>query len=224
VADLKILAGLARDHSRRQLAAVSYNLYKETGDLVSFDEAIANEKRALGAWGEIVAAAGDIYSEDLAFGVHHVGFSRHWKEELALLRRDFALLQAERAKAVTKPGVKPVRVPARGGEPPAVELMPVAAAVPGRDVVVNAKVSAPGGLKWVRLRYRHLTQYEDYETAGMTLDSGMGLYTGRIPAAFVDPKWDLMYFVEAVGLDGAGRMYPDLEREMPYVVMPVANR
>jgi len=27
--------------------------------------------------------------------------------------------------------------------------------------------------------------------------------------------------VEIVGKNGAGRMYPDLEREMPYVIVPV---
>ena len=42
-----------------------------------------------------------------------------------------------------------------------------------------------------------------------------------IPAAFIDPKWDLMYFVEVVDRAGAGRMYPDLERETPYVVIAV---
>ena len=49
----------------------------------------------------------------------------------------------------------------------------------------------------------------------------MYLYSAAIPAAFVDPKWDLMYFVEVVGKNGAGRMYPDLERDTPYVIVPV---
>jgi len=76
-------------------------------------------------------------------------------------------------------------------------------------------------VKWIRLRYRHVTQYEDYQTAEMTLDAKTGLYAGRIPASFVDAQWDLMYFVEAVGKDGAGRMYPDMETETPYVVVKV---
>jgi hypothetical protein len=76
-------------------------------------------------------------------------------------------------------------------------------------------------VKWVRLRYRHLSQYEDYATAEMTLDAKSGLYRGRIPAAFIDPKWDLMYFVEVVDARGAGRMVPDLETAAPYVVVSV---
>ena len=53
--------------------AVAYNLYKSTGALRPFDEAIEHEKRAVQAWSEIVAAAGDVYSTELAFGAHSVG-------------------------------------------------------------------------------------------------------------------------------------------------------
>jgi hypothetical protein len=55
----------------------------------------------------------------------------------------------------------------------------------------------------------------------MVRDPKTGSYSAAIPAAFIDPKWDLMYFVEAVGTNGAGRMYPDLERDTPYLVVPV---
>ena len=32
-----------------------------------------------------------------------------------------------------------------------------------------------------------------------------------------------MYFIEAVDKKGAGRMYPDLEVEMPYVIVGVSR-
>src|SRR5579871_2680734 len=102
VTDLRILARLARYHSLRLLAGVSYNLYKQSGDLHAFDDAVADERQALAAWNQIVAAAGDVYSENLAFGAHAVGFSRHWKEEYAILSRDFENLLAERQKAQGK--------------------------------------------------------------------------------------------------------------------------
>ena len=73
----------------------------------------------------------------------------------------------------------------------------------------------------MHLRYRHLNQHEDYATAEMTLNPSTGLYAGTIPAAFIDPTWNLQYFVEVVDLKGAGRMYPDLDVEMPYVVLAV---
>jgi hypothetical protein len=38
---------------------------------------------------------------------------------------------------------------------------------------------------------------------------------------FIDPKWDLMYFVEVIDDRGRGRMLPDLDKETPYVVVSV---
>jgi hypothetical protein len=214
VTDLKILAGLAQYHAERLLAGVCYGLYKDTGDLGSFDEAIAFEKSALDAWSRIVAAAGDVYSENLAFGAHAVGFSRHWKEERQILAANFEQLQAERRQAVAKPGSPHFSPHAAPGPMPSARLLPV-----GPGLEIAARVIAPAGVKWVRLRYRHLTQYEDYLTAEMALDATTGNYTARIPAEFADPKWDLMYFVEVVDKNGAGRMFPDLETETPYVVV-----
>jgi hypothetical protein len=40
-----------------------------------------------------------------------------------------------------------------------------------------------------------------------------------IPGDFVVPQWDLMFFIEAVDTLGNGRMYPDMETEMPYVIV-----
>ena len=75
-------------------------------------------------------------------------------------------------------------------------------------------------IRSVRLRYRHLTQYEDYQSAAMTAGRD-GTFTARIPGAFVTRDWDVMYFVEVISRDGAGRNYPDLDKETPYVIVPV---
>jgi hypothetical protein len=53
----------------------------------------------------------------------------------------------------------------------------------------------------------------------MKLDARTGFYTASIPQSFVDPRWDVMYFVEVINGRGVGRMYPDLEQETPYVVI-----
>ncbi len=212
VTDLKILAALARYHSRRLLAGVAYNLYQETGDLASFDEAIAYEKSALEAWSQIVTAAGDVYSENLAFGAHAVGFARHWKEEQQTLQRNFEQLLAAREKAVAKPGAKHYALREPSAAPPSATLLPA------HNLEISASVRAAAGVKSVRLRYRHVTQYEDYQTAEMTLDPKTKLYTAHIPPAFVDAKWHLMYYVEVIDKNGGGRIFPDLESATPYVV------
>jgi hypothetical protein len=222
VTDLHILAGLARYHSWRLLAGVQYNLYKQSGDLTAFDEAVSDERHALASWKQMVDAAGDVYSENLAFGAHAVGFSRHWSEEYALLQHDFGQLLAERAKAAGKPDAPHHRLMTATPDVPKAQLLPgAAAAEQGSDYIVSAKVKAASGVKFVRLRYRHVTQFEDYETAEMMLDTKTGTYVGRIPASFINPKWDLMYFLETIGKNGAGRMYPDLEVKEPFVIVPV---
>jgi hypothetical protein len=73
----------------------------------------------------------------------------------------------------------------------------------------------------LRLRYRHLTQYEDYESVDMVQDPKTGLFTAVIPGRFITGAWDLIYFIEAIGRNGSGRNYPDLEAGDPYVIVNV---
>ena len=221
ITDFRILAALARYYSSRLLAAVSYNVYKESGDVRAFDSALADEKRAIAAWRSIVEVAANVYSEKLPFGAAG-HFPRHWKEELERLEADFARLAAVRP-APSSPGTKAAAPPASAiaGTPPVAQLSKDATAAVGRDFVVSATVTPSTDIKWVRLRYRHLTQYEDYQNAEMAFETASSVYKGRIPAAFIDPKWDLVYFVEVMDTHGRGRMYPDMEKETPYVVVRV---
>ena len=312
VTDLNILACLASYHAQRLQAGVCYNLYDQTGDLFAFDDAIEHEKQAIGAWERLVEAASDLYCKDLALGVHRVGFSRHWEEELQKLHSGLNKLEEARQKAQprTKGEVPyiahlPVRrhapsqmvhvratvgaetqlaqvqvrffrdsqwhsadmkavgrgqyeadvppaartdqlkyyieardsqdrvgyAPAGGQEepiavtvtsdeqPPSAQIMPVQAPKPGKSLQVTAKVQDPSRVKWVRLRYRHVTQFEDYQTAEMQYDPQTELWSATIPGEFVVPQWDLMFFIEAADTLGNGRMYPDMEIEMPYVIV-----
>lgn len=221
VTDLRILAGLARYHAHRLLAAVSYNLYLETRNATAFDDAVQRERQAVDAWRSIVKAAGDVYSDNLAFGVHAVGFPHHWKEELGKIEKDFTDLQAQRPAGTGEPKPLPVPASSTDQQPPSVTIQTVTAATVGEPLRIAAVVKDPAGVHAVRLRYRHLTQYEDYNTLPMTLDPKSGAYAASIPAAFIVPRWDLMFFVEAVDNHGNGRNYPDFEVEAPYVVVPV---
>lgn len=223
--DAKVLAALARYHSWRLLAAVDYNLYKQAGSLPAFDDAIAKERKAIQSWRELVAAAGDFYIDDMAFGASTRAFPRHWKDELPAMDKEFGALLAERQAAVAKPDAKAVVIPARDPAPklPMVTFVlgASAKATPGQDFVVQTKVVAPMGVKWIRLRYRHLNQKEDYQTAEMTLNPNTGMYAASIPGEFVTAQWDLMYYVEVVDSKGNGRIYPDLEVATPYLVLGV---
>jgi hypothetical protein len=213
-ADLRILASLARFHAARLLGAVSYNIHRINGDGTALDTALGYERAAISAWREIVAAAGDIYSSDLAFGVRQVGFPRHWKEELAKLERGYEKLAAGREPASPAPSPSELQAPQ-------VRLEPAGIAQPGQDFVINVRAVDAPEVRSMRLRYRHLTQFEDYQSAEMSADAKTRLFTGRIPGEFIVARWDLVYFVEVIGKQGGGRNYPDLETEAPYVVVPV---
>lgn len=224
-ADARILAALARYHSWRQRGGVNYSLYRQSGDLAPFDEALANERQAVQAWRDLVAAAGDVYSDNIAFGPAARNFPRHWKDELPALERELSQLETERRNATPRPDARPARIPPHDASAtgPAVRLVnpPPEGATASAPFRVRARVTSTAGVKWMRLRYRHVNQMEDYETAEMTLDSRSGLYTATIPDAFITPQWDLMYYVEIVDQRGNGRIFPDLETDTPYVVVRV---
>jgi hypothetical protein len=46
-------------------------------------------------------------------------------------------------------------------------------------------------------------------------------YDATIPGEDIDPRFDLMYLFEVMDHAGNGKIYPDLERETPYVVVKV---
>ena len=224
MADARILAALARYHSWRQLGGVNYNLYVQAGDLGAFDAAIADERKAIQAWRELVDVAGDFYIENMSFGPAGRNFPHHWKDELRQLEAEFEKLVAERKAAKARPDARSVSIPVRAPNAslPVVKFEPTdATALPGRDFRVKAKVTSAVGVKWIRLRYRHVNQKEDYLSADMAFDARAGAYAASIPAAFVEPQWDLMYYVEIVDRKGNGRIYPDLEFETPYRIVPV---
>jgi hypothetical protein len=225
VADLKILAWLARYYAARLPAAVSYNLFTMTGNPTALDAAIASERKAVDAWGQVVESAGDVYTNDLAFGVHAVGFPRHWSEELARLRQGLEGLTDQRKKLQAPASAASKELPHRAHgadtQPPSVTLQPTGKAHPGEALLVTARAEDPSGVKSLRLRYRHLTQMEDYLTADMVRDSRTGLYSVQIPGDFITAAQDVMYFVEAIDNAGNGRNYPDLEISSPYVVVSV---
>ena len=77
----------------------------------------------------------------------------------------------------------------------------------------------PAGVKWVRLRYRSVTQYEDYRTLEMRPTGEKDRYEATVPGEQIVPQWDFMYFIETVDQQGNGTIHPDFQKEMPYVVV-----
>ncbi len=228
VVDLKILTNLARFHARRIPAAVSYRLYERTRDLRALGEAIEHERRAVAAWRQLVAAAGDVYADDLQMGLREAGLCGHWKDELSALER--GLEHLEHQWQVSSPIFAtrvapelPISEPAGNHERPTVVLQPIHSIPVGQPLSITAEVRDPSGVKWVRLRYRSVNQQFDYQTLPMRPTGQKDRYQAVIPAEQIDPKWDLMYYVEVMDDAGHGTIAPDLNRETPYIVVRLAR-
>jgi len=224
--DLKILANLALFHARRIPAAVSYCTYQRTKSVFALDDAIAQEQSAIAAWRQLVAAAGDVYADDLMMGARSAALCGHWKDELAALEKGFAALQRKRSELPKVDSVHQELAPQRvapkttaAGEPPIVVSFPLAAATARKPLTITAEVRSPFGVKWVRLRYRSVTQFEDFQTRPMLPTSKKDQYQVVIPAEHVVPQWDFMYLIEVMDNRGHGCIYPDLNKETPYIVV-----
>jgi hypothetical protein len=103
--------------------------------------------------------------------------------------------------------------------PPAVAHTPIAHAVAAQPIRVTAHVTDPSGVKWVRLRYRAVSQYEDYKTLEMRRGTASDEYEAVVPASDVTPRFDFMYFIEVMDNAGNGAIHPNLERDQPYIVV-----
>ena len=71
----------------------------------------------------------------------------------------------------------------------------------------------------MRLRYRSVTQYQDYRALPLEQVGATDVYLATVPAEHVDPAWDFMYLLEVVDKHGNGAIYPDLEITAPYIIV-----
>jgi len=224
LADLGILANLALYHSRRIPAAVYYRLYEHTHDITALDSAIAYENRAIQAWRQLVISAGDFYTDNLQMGVRVAGLCGHWKDELAALEAGLVRLKEDRQQA--DPHAMTAKAPQYTFSPTpsfdalfhvhllAPDSIPVGQAVPIRIIV-----TAPSGMKWVRLFYRAMNQQLEYKNLPMESGGKPNEFHATIPAGDIDPTYDLLYYVELMDKNGQGNIFPDLNKETPYRVL-----
>lgn len=231
VTDLSILSNLALYHSYRIPAAVSYRIYVRTNDTFALDDAIAYENKAIEAWDKIVESAGDVYAPNLMMGVREAGHGKmlhhltgHWKDELKYLEEGLEQLKSERlvlqqsAIVRTSPLYKDAAVASNLKSFQLKHQRMVGSPV-GEDIKVSTQVKANDGVKWVRLRYRAVNQTLDYLTLPMAATPGSDVYKVTVPADKIDPTFDFMYFIEVMDNNGNGAIYPDLEKETPYVIV-----
>ncbi len=227
VVDLNMLAYLALYHSRRIPAAVNYRLYLYTRNPSVLDSAIAHEESAIKAWQQLVHAAGNMYADNILIG--NKSLSGHWRDELVLLNRGVEKLKEQRANFKPKGEVRQaVYYKADSSSDHAayfrVHHHAIDTVAAGKSITIKLQISAPAGIKWVRLRYRAMNQYKDFETLPMHCDHDGARFLATIPAENIDPHFDLMYLVEMMDNDGNGFIYPDFNKATPYKIIHLTTR
>jgi hypothetical protein len=88
----------------------------------------------------------------------------------------------------------------------------------GKPVEITVKASAAAGIKWVHLQFRNVNQYLDYTMLPMKPTGVKDIYRVTIPAEKFDPKWNLQYLIEMMDNKNRGFIYPDLNKQTPYIV------
>lgn len=220
--DLAVLRQLALFHARRSLAAVHYNLYLETHSATELHSALEAERHAVAEWRTLVEEVGDHYTFDLAMGTRDRDLCGHWRNELSALEADLRQIEMRGAATGPAPANEKVWIPAAETNPsPKIGHEPLRVAYPGVPIKIVAHVSASSGIAAVRVRYRHLTQFEDYASLDLEPAGEPNTYSGTIPGTAVSAEWDFMYYLEATDRSGNGITWPDPMKELPYVVVSV---
>jgi hypothetical protein len=105
------------------------------------------------------------------------------------------------------------------GAAPEIVPRPLTFAPAGKSLTVTAEGRDSSGVKWVRLRCRSLNQHEDYHALAMLPTVEMNQSSAVIPAEYLVPTRDVMYFIEAMDTEGHVRIHPNLKNETPYIVV-----
>ena len=103
--------------------------------------------------------------------------------------------------------------------PPVVDHTPLRSCKSGDPLRLTFDIKAASELVTARLHYRHLTQVEEYRVVDLAKSAGK--YEATIPGDYINPSYDLMYYVEAVDRFGNGTFYPDPDRTAPYFIVRV---
>ena len=148
----------------------------------------------------------------------------HWSEELLYLEAGLAELEKQRTDFKTVDDV--VKAPEYKAATRSdnnglfkVDMDVIESAPVNKALTVRAKVTGENGIQWVRLRCRPVNQMLEYKTLRMTPTTEKDIYEATIPVQDINPRFDLMYFIEVMDNNDNGKIYPDFNIQTPYVVV-----
>jgi hypothetical protein len=251
VVDLRMLADLATYHAAKIRAAVALEFHERTSEVNDLRTSHAHMRAAREAW-ESLADRGDVYHDDLVFA-HGADTENDgtWADRLPELDADLAELErrlddagidpADSALGAVDAGSQttqwagptadvPIEPgpdgPARAGADPIPGTLSLPETCPAdRDLSIEVTTDGLGDLDTdsATLHYRRTNHHEgSFRTATMVrTESG---YRGTVPAAYLDPSWDLLVYVSARDAAGNTRLLPGIfaaEDPAPYRVVDI---
>ena len=147
----------------------------------------------------------------------------HWSDDFDFLEKGLEMLVSKRRVLSQEPGKKqaPMYKPATRSDN--ASLFHISHELPSistdpENLEIKIKVKGEQEIKWVRLRHRPVNQTLDYDTIPMT-KSGEDTFTATISKEAINPTFDFMYFFEIMDITGSGTMYPDFNKEAPYIII-----
>ncbi len=228
--DMRILAAIAAFHAQRIKAALFYNIYQlQKNNKAALDSAIYYDTKALSIYAKVVEASADYYKENMKMSVSD---TRNWKEEYVMLLSALDTLKASPVSQ-TNTIVSSLEYRLNGDDiPPKISHKPVINSGLDNSITITADISDAAGIKWARVLYRGLTQFQDYKIAEMQKQGNS--YTVTIPNSKVQEvteyhpitgvKWDFMYIIETVDNNNNGNTWPYFEKEEPYHIVNLPHK
>lgn len=224
VADVQILAGIARHFAERFRAACWAELFVATDVSDLIEPAIDHAKRAVLAWESAAAVSRDLYPDDITYGPQS-WLRGSWHERLPEMRAEILDLEAMRGAGKTE-----------SVQPDAATKAAVAAlrarqatAAGGRELLETDGHFSAGKPLAVRLRveedaepvlhYRHVNQAERWRSMPMQR-SGKD-YVAEIPGDYTESDFHLQVFA-TLDKDGRSMIVPGLAEDLanePYVTV-----
>jgi hypothetical protein len=107
--------------------------------------------------------------------------------------------------------------------PPVLRATPIVSAEALHPLRITAHVQDSSGVKWVHLRYRGVSEHQDFKLLNMLPTGNGDEYEATVRGEEIDPHFDFMYLFEVMDNAGNGKIYPDLAKETPYIVVNVES-
>lgn len=225
--DTRIQIGLGRFFAAKLRAAVQFGIFDRAGNANALEHAIRCYRLARAAWSGVAELAHGVYAHDITYGPVK-NMRGNWADRLPAIDADIADMERRRdsvrpngnAVVATESAVRAALASLRRAAPHLSVKTPPAFRR-GQPIPIEVHPSSGGTIpSSLLLQYRHVNQVEAYESVEMLLSGDT--FTGKIPGAYTQSRFPVMYFFVARDADSNETLFPGLGPNLchqPYFVV-----